>query len=691
MEISRIMCPEITPTLKRGAPEPPNAKSTSKKKLKGLSGNCSSPIPPEYEDDFELIPSPGHGSPAYLDNGDHSDELNCFNSESSGDHGSSTHRDKADQSEDHCSTDSNSSSVSADEEGGDYQQDDAEDMDQFENGGMVSEDSDESMEDGDGEYRPVHARTMQDGSGHVKNMRATRYKPDRTRHSRFDEIAMKEELGALKEEVNDLEEEVGKPANGGRSTRGKKLAAKALGIVRYNEAKELQWFDPVVKEWRAAVYHQEIRKTLIEEVARHGSYKHKLARGKAELDITAFHPAYANNGGDREHWPKILFQYAPTMANFLHSKPVIWQLHDGRVVIDCNNDAMYDYPEIPVTLAKNADCWLLLTCMRLNNHITIQDFRGRMPGDRNPHMADPLGRNRISMNMTRFRKFSCCLTWNSIRNVDSQRMYLDKKLPRRCIRLNSTESFRKLFHWEVAESELQDAGKFLQRTRGKNKDISQESSHRVYKRKREEFEQLKRTFDSANPNGLEDHDTEDEEYAKQQEEKAAVDSEANKKENQCKIEAITEATFVKPGHRKRGAAKDALMLPDHVDPGAGQAQRPICPRRHKDYAGFLTRAPTNVKEAQLLYDLLRPSRIHFHGCTSEEAPKTEADECYICQLADIQDAILVWHESRPRWKSLPPAKIVGLQYVDQGELYWNSGWVDEWYGPQPVVKPEDLF
>ncbi|KAI4240063.1 MAG: hypothetical protein L6R42_011593, partial [Xanthoria sp. 1 TBL-2021] len=199
-----------------------------------------------------------------------------------------------------------------------------------------------------------------------------------------------------------------------------------------------------------AVYHQDIREQLIKDAARLGRYRHHLARGKDKLDITAFHPAYAENGPERQHWPKILFQYAPTMSNFLHTKPPIWQLHDGRVVIDCNNDAMNDYPEIPVTLARNADSWLMLTCMRLNNHITIQDFRGRMPGDRKMSMADPLGRNRISMNMTRFRKFGCCLTWNSIRNVDTQREYLDKKLPRRCIRLNSTESFRKLFPWEVA-------------------------------------------------------------------------------------------------------------------------------------------------------------------------------------------------------------------------------------------------
>ncbi|KAL8805662.1 MAG: hypothetical protein Q9182_001806 [Xanthomendoza sp. 2 TL-2023] len=491
-------------------------------------------------------------------------------------------------------------------------------------------------------------------------------------------------------------------AKKGNSTRVKKLAAKPVGIVRFDDGRELQWFDPAQETWRPAVYHQDIRKELIKDAARLGKYRHELAKGRQKLDVTAFHPAYVDNGPDRQNWPKILFQYQPTRADFEHTKPGLWQLHDGRVVIDCNNDAMNDYAEIPVALSTKAESWLLLTCMRLNNHITIQDFRGRMMGERKLNMVDPLGRNRISMNMTRFRKFGCCLTWNSIRNVDTQREYLDKKLPRRCIRTNSTETFRKLYSWEVAESELQDAGKFLKRTRSRSKDVSPTKSQQVYKRKRAEVEQLKANFDRAYPDGTDDYDTEDEEYSKRR--KVGDDStwnsgaQINGSTSQIKTE-IAGGKFPKNFERrgnkciKRPTAKDTRILPYEpaVHGRAVQDARTICPRLHKDHGGFLTRAPKNIKEAQLVYNLLGPSRVHYAANTGDLAPVTFGDECYRCQWVDLQNALIEWHESHDVDEALAPAKIVGLQYVENGKLYWNAEWNDEWFGPQPKLNPDDLF
>ncbi|KAI4280224.1 MAG: hypothetical protein L6R38_004611 [Xanthoria sp. 2 TBL-2021] len=586
-------------------------------------------IPPEFQNDFE----------DYV---------------SSDDHGSSTHQDKVGRSSDLSRSGSDDSG---------------------------------SIDDSDGEYQPEHKHVnIYHHHGLDPQELNPRYTPDHAGVSLRDiEIDEGQDDFPENQEDVDVEDEDSKASKKHGQARGKKLTAKPVGIVRYHDG-------------RPAVYHQDIREQLIKDAARLGRCRHHLARGKDKLDITAFHPAYAESGPDRQHWPKILFQYAPTVSNFLHTKPPIWQLHDGRVVIDCNNDAMNDYPEIPVTLARNADSWLMLTCMRLNNHITIQDFRGRMPGDRKMSMADPLGRNRISMNMTRFRKFGCCLTWNSIRNVDTQREYLDKKLPRRCIRLNSTESFRKLFPWEVAESELQDAGRFLKRTRARQKDVSQARSRQVYKRKRSEFEQLKKTFDRLNPDGLDDYDTEDEEFATKRQSAHPGDGTEN---DAIKAEAAADSTelqLVKPGKRRRigqGSltSKDTRVLPGDSSPDSKSEKdtRPMCPRRHKEYAGFLSRAPSNTREAQLLYDLLRPTRVHYEKNTELVAPETYGDECYKCQLSDLQNAMIDWHESYERFKNMEPAKLIGLQYVENGELYWNTNWRDAWFGHQPMVNPEEIF
>ncbi|KAL8771540.1 MAG: hypothetical protein Q9209_002982 [Squamulea sp. 1 TL-2023] len=618
-----------------------NANSTFEKTLKSL-GNES--IPPEYLDDFEeYIPSD--------------------------DHGSSTHQDKVERSSELCSSGFDDS-LSLDESGSEYQPDLAQTV-QDDGGVDIKEESDVETE------------------SHYADTPGL-------------DVDMDEEPDDLAEDQDELEEqeeegeEASRPAKKRGAGRSKKNMAKPVGTVRINKD-ELEWFDPSQKVWRPAVYHQDIRKRLIADADRLGQYRYDLAHGKDKLDVTAFHPAYAQNGPERHNWPKILFQYGPTVTDFLHPKPPIWQLHDGRVVVDCNNDAMIDYPQIPVTLARNADPWLLLTCMRLNNNISIQDLRGRMPGDRRMHMADPLGRNRISMNMTRFRKYGCCITWNSIRKEDTQREYLDKKLPRRCIRLNSTESFRKLHAWEVAELELQDAGRFLKRTRSRIKDITPDKRRQVYNKKHTEFEQLKTTFEHAHPVGPDDYDAEDKEFAKQQKTALLSNRMGISGSPAIKTDNITDsALVVKPGGRRRGGqrsslAKDTRILAGEMPTDSERQQRTICPRHHQDYAGFLTRAPSNVREAQLLYDLLGPSRYHYQMNTSKVAPETFADECYKCQFSDLQNAVIDWHEMHPILKPMDPAKLIGLQYVVDGQLYWNTDWNETWFGRQPMVNPDEIF
>ncbi|KAI4181267.1 MAG: hypothetical protein L6R41_006724, partial [Letrouitia leprolyta] len=180
----------------------------------------------------------------------------------------------------------------------------------------------------------------------------------------------------------------------------RKPSAKAMGEVRIHEDGRMEWQHPNSKQWYPAVRHTDIREYLITEAAK---LEYPMARGKQELDVTSFHPAFKDYGDKRENWPKILFQYLPRLSDLSHVKPEYWQLHDGRYVIDLNNNAMYDYPHMPATLATKADTWLLLTLMRMNNTISIQDLRGRMIGGMDSSRTDPMGRNRISMNLQRFR------------------------------------------------------------------------------------------------------------------------------------------------------------------------------------------------------------------------------------------------------------------------------------------------
>lgn len=538
-----------------------------------------------------------------------------------------------------------------------------------------------------------------------------------------------------------------KPTRQPVSARVKMLATKQMGQVRPVDDGNIEWYDPHRKEWSMlmspadtfiivltlsgpAVYHTNIRRALLEEAATHGRYRkhdyhgfrsvlndfHRLPNGSwqggtgcckltrhlhgvqhnSDACQTAFHPLYANNGSKRENWPEILFQYQPTEADFKHPKPGLWIWRDGRVIIDLNDDAMLDYPEIPVTLARHADTWLLQTCMRLNNHISLQDFRGRMIGELKVIRADPMGRNRISMNMTRFRKFACCLTWNSIREVDYQRDYLDKKLPRRCIRSNSTESFRMLDSWEVAEMELQHAGKFLNRTRGMAKDKSEDRARTVYTRKKKEYKTLKAAFLRSNGGPRIDYDAEDEEYRKHLQQLVKNEPSGVKGEESDDEEMKTEDNEVPPmkmnSAKRISAIKAAYILPN-TPPASPVFQREVssslkfqCPRQHAQITPFVTTAPNSVEDAQLVYDLLKPTRFHFEKMTGTKPPVTEADECYNCQFTDIDDALKEWHDEHKPLRGMRRGKLVGLDGIDEDYFYWNKKWVEAWYGPKVYLE-----
>ncbi|KAL8868670.1 MAG: hypothetical protein Q9174_004837 [Haloplaca sp. 1 TL-2023] len=415
---------------------------------------------------------------------------------------------------------------------------------------------------------------------------------------------------------------------------------KNQGQVRHNDnaGGQLEWFDKVRKAWRPAVYHSDIRRQLVEEASQAGTYRmvtikllktmiltfvgHEMSHGKDRLDVTAFHPMFANNGAQREHWPKILLQYLSTPADYQDQKPGIWTWHDGRVILDLNDDAMRNFAELPVTLASNADAWLLQACMRLNNNINYQDFRGRMPGGLKDHAADPLRRTRISVHLLTFRKYACCLTWKVARTIDHQRQYLDKKLPIRCHRLNSTESFRNLDAWEVAELESLSAGKCLSKSRGTVKDTSAERSRALVNRKMEQVKKLKKKFlrDNGGP-CTDDYDEED-------------------------------ATY----HLKHN-----------------------CPRNHAQVYPFITTGPKSVADAELIRKLLKPTRKHYRWLTGHSAPRTEADECYICQFLDIEEEMVRWNREY-RFSGMEPGDLIGIDGVDDDSFCWNHEWDTEMFG-----------
>ena len=330
-----------------------------------------------------------------------------------------------------------------------------------------------------------------------------------------------------------------------------------------------------------------------------------------------------------------------------------------------------------------------------------------------------MGRNRISMNMTRFRKFACCLTWNTIRGVDYQRQYLSEKLPRRCIRLNSTESFRELDAWEVAELESRHAGKYLSRTSGMARDPTADRARMIANRKKKESNRLKRIFERIH-GGLrtDDYDEEDEAFrtqlaeAKLQGKQKELEKQGGAMDEPFDFESphheyeigslegpaskpswdlvpLTSATgspLVLTPYQRTKAVRAAQTLPskNHVDknigPHTGKYNPKFnCPRNHPQTYPFTTTAPKSIEDANLIHKLLKPTRKHFKKLTGTKAPRTEGDECYMCQFMDIEDALDRWNKER-KLPGMAGGELVGIDGVTDDHFYWNRKWISRWYG-----------
>ena len=214
--------------------------------ISSRQGELTVEVPPEFQEDFE----------DYV---------------SSGDHGSSTHRDKIGRSSDLSRSGSDESS---------------------------------SFNNSDGEYLPEFDNTYQN---HGLDAQALdpRYTPGYAGISLRD-VELNEEYDEFPKDPEDadmdVDEEEEEEAGGGRGGRGgnkpakrrgkgrgKKMTAKPVGMVRYQEGNELEWFDPNHSVWSKqpihcstllcltwpgpAVYHQDIREQLIKDAARLGRYR----------------------------------------------------------------------------------------------------------------------------------------------------------------------------------------------------------------------------------------------------------------------------------------------------------------------------------------------------------------------------------------------------------------------------------
>jgi hypothetical protein len=134
------------------------------------------------------------------------------------------------------------------------------------------------------------------------------------------------------------------------------------------------------------------------------------ARGKDDIDITAYHPDQQTWGFDRERRPEILFQYQRTEYQTSEVKALMDD--DGNIVLDEDNHPIRHFPVLPLTISTAAEGFRLEAWHRMDSRIEYNDIRARMlarwPASRG-RTAPLVGS--FNMRKTRARQTIRCLAW----------------------------------------------------------------------------------------------------------------------------------------------------------------------------------------------------------------------------------------------------------------------------------------
>lgn len=378
-------------------------------------------------------------------------------------------------------------------------------------------------------------------------------------------------------------------------------------------------------------------------------------------DITSYHPLYWNRREDRNHWPEILYQYLPTDEDLKKPKALEWVLDDGRVVIDCINHIMYDFPTLPKTIASNVPGWLLIAFMRSNLNIHMQDIRGRMVNDvPSGNKDDPLGHNKLSMRISRFRKLSGCLIWyKSAMKKDPLKEYMDRILPTRCLEANSTKSFRYFYPHELREIEVKLLSTH-KKLRMKNMTTKDFDGNRVKKAKSSTL--VKQKVSKKCVAGVARH----------------VNAKGNEIDDtksvatKSKEVSITDVNHT-PVYQSQSRHEAPYKAPDPS----------LTNNPSREPMNYLATVPLSKAFKDEITYLLTPTRCHFRAITEQYPPISNDNLCYNDQVSEMQETFAAWHVGNQRFGK--PLDLVRLNFLNDKVALWSFPWVEDLFGSRLIL------
>ncbi|KAL8926726.1 MAG: hypothetical protein Q9208_002800 [Pyrenodesmia sp. 3 TL-2023] len=245
----------------------------------------------------------------------------------------------------------------------------------------------------------------------------------------------------------------------------------AIGaIIKHPNGKLWHKFKKAVV-WECAIYHHHIRRQLIDYANAQGQF---TSRPNNDLDVTSFHPDQQAWGPTREHFPPILFEYAPP-EKIKRAGELRYMYFHRHIVLDNNHRPVRAWPELNLTLSSKVEGFRLEALQRLNPHISSRDLLARMlpkiiiERNRKPDtVRSQLKANALSMRKREFRGRNGMLSWKIREGSKEIREYMDSLLGPELVAKNNTRGMRPLTESEI-ENIMYLIGKGRHPERSRNK------------------------------------------------------------------------------------------------------------------------------------------------------------------------------------------------------------------------------
>ncbi|MCJ1405073.1 hypothetical protein MMC11_008299 [Xylographa trunciseda] len=468
----------------------------------------------------------------------------------------------------------------------------------------------------------------------------------------------------------------------------------------------VEWFDLERETWLPAVYHDDIRDSLIAQASALGAYRYPHGVGTLPNDITAYKKEQRDWGADRAHWPPILYQYEPTKPAPRTPRPGRWTTAAGELILDIVNDPLLDFAELPHTISSCEKPAFLEAWFRSNSRIVMKDIRGRMLQDPKGDWdggVDPIRTGTIGMRMTRLRETHGMISWRKKKGSDKIKAYLDSILPQKCKAANSIKNFRVLHPHEKFALHLGNVGQMPERGHIGTKDLSDQKKAAVNQQARAKYESLKAAFEakqagraaSAGQDTFSSSESDSEALSELEE---TDDSDAEDALRNLDLGAESDNDDLLSNLLSKGPTdtsdNDAEARASDQGSADGNPEEEHAAdvadtSDANDEGDFLELNAEHQVHQDLLRQLLAPTRRHFARLTSHQPAPTTPTASYHEQWDHMQTELEQYWDTAGIEGEEP--ELIGLARLTRREIRWNDPTVTPTFPQNTMVLIAQLL